>query len=115
MKPLKIHRSFSGPMATANFCFPLAAKKPAKVKWLTGKRLYLGDISGNKRILTHVYILTMQGRKFFLMDVITGTLYRREDGRCATSDQLRLNSFVKQNDLTKKLLKMKISFIDGGE
>ena len=115
MKPSEIHKAFSGPMASASFCFPLAAKKPTKVKWLTGRKLYLGDVSGNKRILTHVYIHTMQGKRFFLMDAITGTLYRREDGKCATSDQLRLNSFVKQNDLTKKLLKMKVSFIDGGE
>jgi len=115
MKPLEIRRAFSGPMAMANFCFPLGANKPAKIKWLAGRNFYLGDVSGNKRILTHVYLLSMYGKRFFLMDVITGTLYRREDGKCATSDQLRLNSFVKQNDLSKKLLKMKVSFIDGGE
>lgn len=115
MKPLEIRRAFSGPMAMANFCFPLGAKKVTKVKWLDRRNLYLGDVSGNKRILAHVYLLTMEGKKFFLMDAITGTLYRREDGRCATSDQLRLNSFVKRSDLTKKLLKMKVSFVDGDE
>jgi len=113
MKPFEIARSFSGPMAKAELCYPLGAKKPIKVKWLNKKSLYLGDISGNKRILTHVYITTLHGKRFFLMDVITGTLYRRQDGRCLTSDQLRLISFVKQNDLTRRLLKMKTSFVDG--
>jgi hypothetical protein len=115
MKPLEIRRAFSGPMAMANFCFPLGAKRATKVKWLNKRSLYLGDVSGNKRILAHVYIPTMQGKRFFLMDAVTGTLYRRGDGRCLTSDQLRLNAFVKRSDLTKKLLKMKVSFVDGDE
>ena len=115
MKPLEIRRAFSGPMAMANFCFPLGAKRSTKIKWLQKKNLYLGDVNGNKRILNHVYIPTMQGKKFFMMDAVTGTLYRREDGRCLTSDQLRLNAFVKRNDLDKKLLKMKVNFIEGGE
>jgi hypothetical protein len=113
MKPLEIQRSFSGPMASVNFCFPLGAKKPARVKWLAGRSLYLGDVSGNKRILAHVYIPTINGKRFFLIDAITGTLYRRKDGKCATSDTLKLIGLSKVDGLNKKLLNMRASNISG--
>jgi hypothetical protein len=115
MKPIRIERSFSGPMAAFNYCFPLNARRDAKNKWLTKRTLYLGNVSGYKRILTHVYIKTLDGRKYFLMDAITGTLYRREDGRCLTSDVLKLVNFSRERDLNKKLLNMKVADIGGLE
>jgi len=114
MKPIRIERSFTGPMAAFNYCFPINARKDAKNKWLDNRILYLGNISGYKRILTHVYLKTMQGKKFFLMDAITGTLYRRNDGRCLTSDNLCLISFTKEHGLNKRLLNMKVVDYVGG-
>ena len=116
MRPNQISKSDSGPMAKVGECFPLGAKKPAKQKWVFKKRLYLGSVNGHQRIMAHVYWKTMSGKRFFLMDVITGTLYRKSDGRCITSDTLKLISLKKEKDLAKKLLNLKVNVIvEGGE
>lgn len=115
MRPMEIRRSFSGPMALAGFCFPVSAQKAAKVKWMANRRFYMANISGYQRIVTHVYMRSMYGKRYYMMDVITGTLYRRKDGQCATSDYLKLISLSKQDGLTQKLLKMRVSLTGGEE
>ena len=111
IKAYEINKSESGPMARASQCFPLGAKRPAKQKWIAKNNLYLGNINGHQRIMAHVFWRTMRGKRFFLMDAVTGTLYRRSDGKCVTSDVLQLLGFKKEKNLTKKLMKIKESQI----
>ena len=114
-RPTEIWRSDSGPMARATMCFPLTAQRSAKQKWIANKSLYIGNINGYSRILAHVYWRTMHGKRCFLMDAITGTLYRKSDGQCYTSDTLKILSITKDKDISKKLLKMRISQYGGDE
>lgn len=108
-RPTEIWRSDSGPMAKATICFPISGKSDAKKKWIAKNSLYLANVSGYERIVAHVYWKTMYGKRYFLMDAVTGTLYRKSDGRCVTSDTLQLLGLTKNKDLGKRLLKIRTS------
>jgi hypothetical protein len=115
MEALSIGKSMDGMMAKANSCFPTTSKNDAKRQWMEGRELYLGNISGVERVLTPVYFDTDMYKKVFLMDCITGTLFMPNGGKCLTSDQLHMHQFVRQNDLDKKLLKIKGYRLGGDE
>ena len=105
LKAVRIRRSMEAMVATTNSCFPIAPKSAAKKNWIAGKELYLGNISGIKRIVTPVHIATDEHEKTYLMDAITGTLYRERDGKCMTSDKLVLIKYEKAEGLDKQLMK----------
>jgi hypothetical protein len=96
-----------GMVAMTSSCFPIGPKSSTKKDWIRDKDLYLGHISGIERIVTPVYITTDHHKTPFMMDAITGTLYRPKDGRCMTSDRLVLKKYEKAEDLDKRLMKVK--------
>lgn len=107
MEALSIGKSMDGMMAKANSCFPTTSKPTAKKEWIEGRDLYLGNISGVERVLTPVYFDIDMHKTIYLMDCITGTLFKPKGGKCLTSDQLHMHQFVRQHDLDKKLLKIR--------
>jgi hypothetical protein len=107
MNPTFISKSIDGMMAKANECFPIGPKASSKRDWLKDKELYLGDVSGVERVLTPVIIDTDMYKRVFLMDAITGTLFKIQGGKCLTSDQLHLKRFAKPDNLENRLMKVK--------
>jgi hypothetical protein len=104
-----------GMVAMTNSCFPIGPKSSTKKAWLAGKELYLADISGIERVVTPVHIATDEHKTTFLMDAITGTLYRPKDGRCKTSDKLVLRKYEKADNLDQRLMKTKSEHFAEGE
>ena len=103
-----IRKSLEGMCALTTSCFPANNnKKTVKKAWIEGKDLYLGDISGIERVLVAVHILTDQHKKPLLMDAVTGSLFRPQDGRCYSSYQLHMRKFTKAEGLKERLLKIK--------
>jgi hypothetical protein len=103
-----------GMVALSNSCFPVGPKSSTKRAWIADKELYLADISGIERVVTPAHIATDEHKTTFLMDAITGTLYRPKDGRCMTSDKLVLKKYEKANNLDQRLMKTKSEhFVDG--
>ena len=107
LKTTSIGKSMEGMVAMTSSCFPIGPKSSTKKDWIKDKELYLGNISGIERIVTPVYIATDVNKTAFLMDAVTGTLYRPKDGRCMTSDRLVLKKYEKAEGLDKRLMKVK--------
>jgi hypothetical protein len=107
LKTTSIRKSMEGMVAMTSSCFPIGPKSSTKKDWIKDKELYLGNISGIERIVTPVYIATDVNKTAFLMDAVTGTLYRPKDGRCMTSDRLVLKKYEKAEGLDKRLMKVK--------
>ena len=102
-------------MAKANDCFPIGPKASSKKQWLEDKELYLGDISGIERILTPVIIDTDMNKNVYLMDAVTGTLYKPRGGKCLTSDKLHLKRFAKPDNLADRLMNVRGEELGGAE
>lgn len=114
MKTTRIRKSMEGMVALSNSCFPVGPKSSTKRAWIADKELYLADISGIERVVTPVHIATDEHKTTFLMDAITGTLYRPKDGRCKTSDKLVLRNYEKADNLDQRLMKTKSEhFVEG--
>lgn len=114
LKKTRIRKSMEGMVALSNSCFPVGPKSSTKRAWIADKELYLADISGIERVVTPVYIATDEHKTTFLMDAITGTLYRPKDGRCLTSDKLVLKKYEKVDNLDSRLMKTKSEhFVEG--
>ena len=107
LKTTQIRKSMNGMTAMASSCFPIGPKSSTKKAWIADKELYLGDISGMERVLVPVYIVTDMHKTTYLMDAITGTLYRQKDKKCMSSDQLVLNKYEKVDGLNKRLMEVK--------
>ena len=107
LKTTPIRKSINGMTAMTNSCFPIGPKNSSKKTWIADKELYLGNISGIERVLVPVYIATDMHKTTYLMDAITGTLYRQKDKKCMSSDQLILKKYEKVDGLNKRLLEVK--------
>ena len=107
LKTTPIRKSINGMTAMTNSCFPIGPKNSSKRTWIADKELYLGDISGIERVLVPVYIATDMHKTTYLMDAITGTLYRQKDKKCMSSDQLILKKYGKVDGLNKRLMEVK--------
>jgi len=114
LKTTSIRKSMEGMVALTSSCFPIGPKSSTKRNWIMDKDLYLGHISGIERIVTPVYIEIDMNKTAYLMDAITGTLYRPRDGKCMTSDRLILKKYEKVEGLDKRLMKVK-SEVGGDE
>lgn len=114
LKPTPIRKSMDGMCALSTSCFPIGPKNSSKRTWIKDKDLYLGDISGYKRVVAAVYLLTDENKKPYIMDCVTGTLYRVSDGSCLSSDTLKLKKFTKEEGLDKLLMKVKSEQYTGG-
>jgi len=109
----RIRVSTDGLCAQATFCFPSWAGKDLRKKWLTDRILLRGVLNEGEIIITPVQIATDPNNKRFMMDSVTGSLYR-DDGSCCTSDNLKLIAIRAENDLDKILLSMKAIKALGG-
>ena len=107
LKTTPIRKSINGMTAMTNSCFPIGPKNSSKRTWIADKELYLGNISGMERVLVPVYIVTDMHKTTYLMDAITGTLYRQKDKKCMSSDQLILKKYEKVDGLNKRLMEVK--------
>lgn len=114
-KTTQIRKSMDGMVASSSSCFPIGPKNSSKKNWVKDKDLYLGYIGGIERIVTPVYIANDVNKTRYLMDAITGTLYRPRDGKCMTSDKLILKKYEKVDGLDKRLMKVKSEQLTGGE
>ena len=115
LKTTSIRKSINGMTAMTNSCFPIGPKSSSKKTWIADKELYLGDISGIERVLTPVYIATDEHRITYLMDAITGTLYRQKDKKCMSSDRLVLKKYEQVDGLDKRLMQVKSEQFLGGD
>lgn len=115
LKTTQVRKSMDGMSALSSSCFPIGPKGSAKRNWIKDKELYLGYISNTERILTPVYLATDMNRTAYLMDAITGTLYRPRDGKCMSSDRLVLKKYEKVDGLDKRLMKVKSEQFLGGD
>jgi hypothetical protein len=115
LKTTPIRKSMDGLSAMTNSCFPSGPKSSTKRDWIRDKDLYLGDISGIERVLTPVYIATDEHKITYLMDAVTGTLYRPRDGKCMSSDRLILKKYERIDGLDKRLMKVKSEQFSGGD
>ena len=108
MKTTAIRKSMDGMSAASNSCFPTSAKTTQKIKWLDNKELYKANITSHERVVTPVHFATDIHKKPYLMDCVTGTLYRPDDGSCASSDTLKIIKFTKSDNLKPMLMKIKV-------
>lgn len=99
--------------ASSRCCFPLNGTSANKKSWFEGKDLYLGDISGNQRVLVAVHWVLAEEPRPMMMDAITGTLYRLRDGSSLSSDLLVMKSYTKATGLPQRLMKTKGSNVSG--
>lgn len=115
MNPTPIRKSIDGFSALTSSCFPVGPKNSSKRDWIKGKDLYLANISGSKRVVAAVYIVTDMHKSPYLMDCVTGTLYRVKDGKCYTSDRLEILDYAKSEGMDKILMKVKSEQFVGGD
>lgn len=115
LKTTRIRKSMDGMVAMSSSCFPIGPKSSTKREWIKDKDLYLGYISGIERIVTPVYIATDIHKTPYLMDAITGTLYRQKDKKCMSSDRLVLKKYEKVEGLEKRLMEVKSEQFLGGD
>lgn len=88
--------------ADASSVFPSWQVKRLKVDWLKKHKLLRGITNEGEIVVTPVVIGTDINRTTFLMDAMTGSLYK--DGKCKTSDHLKLLNVVEEVGLDKELL-----------
>ena len=75
-----------------------------KRKWLDEHDLYEATINNFKRVVTPVTILNLKKSPTYMMDAVTGSLYDIPTGRCLTSGELVMKSYVEKRGLDKQLL-----------
>lgn len=97
--------------ADASNCFPSWQVKRLKAEWLKNHTLLRGITNEGNIIVTPVVIATDHYKRSYLMDAITGTLYK--NGKCMTSDYLELLSVENEEYLDKELLHIKSKALGG--
>jgi hypothetical protein len=108
-----IRKSYNGLCADFTDCFPTWQKKEYKKRWLQGRILFRGITNEGNIVVTPVCFATDHKKTQFMMDGITGTLYRT-DGSCCTSDHLRLLEVIQKDNLDKELMATKNTKAIGG-
>lgn len=88
--------------ADASSVFPSWQVKRLKVRWIKDHKLMRGVTNEGEIVVTPCVISTDMYQTKFLMDAITGSLYK--DGRCMTSDHLKLLSVAEEQGLEEELL-----------
>ena len=97
--------------ADAGSCFPSWQIKRLKINWLKDRQLYRGITNEGDIVVTPVVLATDYRETPYLMDCITGTLYK--DGKCKTSDYLKLLDIEEAPDLDKELLNKRTKALGG--
>ena len=107
----KIKKAMNYLCADASSCFPSWQIKKLKTNWLKDRLLYRGLTNEGEIVITPVVIATDMNQTKYMMDCITGTLYK--DGICKTSEHLRLLDVVEANGLQDELLMKKAKAMGG--
>lgn len=96
--------SIDGPFAHPSSCFPMTSTKKLRTTYCKQLDLYVGDTPVGKRVLALHTRMTKSGERKVYMDVVTGTLYRPEDGRCLSSDYLFVRDIRRDVSAVKALI-----------
>jgi hypothetical protein len=97
--------------ADASSCFPSWQVKKLKVNWLKDRLLYKGITNEGDIVVTPVVIATDYNETKYMMDCVTGSLYK--NGKCKTSDYLKLLDVVEADGLAKQLMELKTKALGG--
>lgn len=92
--------------ADASSVFPSWQKKDLKKQWLKNTKLLRGITNEGAIVLTPVVVGTDHDRTNYLMDAITGTLYK--NNKCKTSDHLVLLDIKDEPNLDVELMLKKM-------
>ena len=101
----KIKKAMNSICADASSCFPSWQVKKLKLSWLKDRLLYKGVTNEGDIVLTPVVIIADTNETKYMMDCVTGSLY--QNGRCKTSDHLKLLDIVESDGLAKQLIELK--------
>ena len=103
-------QSFYASCAAEQYVFRTSSEKKKKSEWIKKHSLWLGDINGEKRVLTPVVCSC----KLSWMDAITGSLYTAT-GLCLTSDDRTLNyKSLMPNQIVGADILMRTTSLEGG-
>lgn len=97
--------------ADSSSVFPSWQVKRLKVDWIKKHQLLKGITNEGEIVVTPVVIATDYRKTQYLMDAITGSLYKA--GRCKTSDHLKLYQVVEQDGLGQELINKKQKALGG--
>ena len=97
--------------ADATSVFPAWQVKKLKMSWLKDRLLYRGVTNEGDIVVTPVVLSTDMNETKYLMDCITGSLYK--DGKCKTSDHLKLMDVIEEDNLQKELLTVRTKALGG--
>ena len=103
-KSATLKLSIDGPFAHPSSCFPTTSTKKLRTEFCKKLDLYVGDTPVGTRVLALQKLRTSRGERMVYMDVVTGTLYRPEDGRCYTSDYLFIRDIRRDAAAVKTLI-----------
>jgi hypothetical protein len=107
----KIKKAMNYMCADATSVFPAWQVKKLKMSWLKDRQLYRGITNEGNIVVTPCVISTDYNETKYLMDCITGSLYK--DGKCKTSDHLKLLDVVEEDNLQKELLTVRTKALGG--
>lgn len=107
----EIKKAMNYMCADASSVFPSWQIKRLKVNWIKRHTLLRGITNEGEIILAPVYIGTDHKKTPYLMDAITGSLYK--DGKCKTSDHLKLLNVVEKDGLDQELMNKRQKALGG--
>lgn len=103
-KAATLKLSIDGPWAQVSSCFPTTSTKKLRTEYCKKLDLYVGDTPIGTRVLALQNLRTSRGERMVYVDVVTGTLYRPEDGRCFSSDYLFIRDVRRDVSAVKALI-----------
>jgi hypothetical protein len=107
----KIKKAMNYMCADASSVFPSWQVKKLKLAWLKDRLLYKGITNEGDIVVTPVFIVANTNEIKYMMDCVTGSLY--QNGRCKTSDHLKLLDVVESDGLAKQLIELKTKALGG--
>jgi hypothetical protein len=107
----KIKKAMNYMCADASSVFPSWQIKKLKLAWLKDRLLYKGITNEGDIVVTPIVIATDINEIKYMMDCVTGSLYK--DGRCKTSDHLKLLDVIESDGLAKQLIELKTKALGG--
>ena len=96
--------SIDGPFAQPASCFPVTSTKKLRTTYCKQLDLFVGDGPMGERVLALQTMRGRNGERKVYMDVVTGTLYRTDDGRCLSSDSLFVRDVRRSPSSVKALI-----------
>lgn len=97
--------------ADATSVFPAWQIKKLKNNWVKDRILYKGVTNEGDIVVTPVCLATDYHETEYLMDCVTGSFYK--DGKCKTSDHLKLLDFYEHPGLVKELMTVRTKALGG--